>query len=242
MPAETRLLETPVYREYPTFEYALGAEAYARFSAFNGRACTVLPDNAPGGAVFAVFVADDHASLPILQAAYPDGAVVATQSRGAQPYALLFQVPPGSRAQAALAGSPLGVFGSLLELTGFEADADAGAAAPGATLQLTLAWRMTESTAAQYTQFVHLIGPAQPDGSVVYAQRDAGPCDNSVATWQWPAGDLLVDRVPLALPPDLPAGTYQLNVGWYDANTLQRLPLDGGGDSLTLREIEIATP
>jgi 4-amino-4-deoxy-L-arabinose transferase-like glycosyltransferase len=52
-------------------------------------------------------------------------------------------------------------------------------------------------------------------------------------TREWRPGQAIPDRVSLALPPDLPAGEYWIEVGLYDAGdpVLSRLPLgDGSGD------------
>jgi hypothetical protein len=38
----------------------------------------------------------------------------------------------------------------------------------------------------------------------------------------------------LALPPDLPAGSYTLLTGFYDARDGTRLPTTGGADALPL--------
>jgi hypothetical protein len=32
----------------------------------------------------------------------------------------------------------------------------------------------------------------------------------------WQAGELVTEQVTLALPDELPPGSYDLNVGWYD--------------------------
>ena len=40
-------------------------------------------------------------------------------------------------------------------------------------------------------------------------------------------GQVIEDRVPLALPADLPPGVYRLRLGLYTADDGRRLPLDG---------------
>jgi hypothetical protein len=72
---------------------------------------------------------------------------------------------------------------------------------------------------------VHVLGPPQANGSTIYAQRDSEPCDNSYPTWQWQPGELIVESVNVPLPADLPAGTYDIAVGWYDSLTQVRFPL-----------------
>ena len=59
----------------------------------------------------------------------------------------------------------------------------------------------------------------------------------------WQANDRLTQRYTIVLPEDLDPGTYQIEIGWYDAETTQRWPctLDGEtiGDRLLLPGIEI---
>jgi hypothetical protein len=59
----------------------------------------------------------------------------------------------------------------------------------------------------------------------------------------WQQGDLIQQVYTISLPTDLAPGTYQVEVGWYDADTLQRWPcsVDGErvGDRLLLPEVEM---
>jgi len=114
-------------------------------------------------------------------------------------------------------------------------------------VQVTLAWEMLRTTPADFKTFVHILGPAQADGSPLYAQLDAQPCDNAYPTWQWAQGEILIDRVSINLPESVKPGTFQLSVGWYDAVTLQRLAAtdDTGlslGDSVALQVIRVEAP
>lgn len=104
------------------------------------------------------------------------------------------------------------------------------------SLTVLLAWRAHTRPAADYTVFVHLLGP---EGQRV-AQSDAFP------TWlfpqptsQWPPGQTVLDRHILLLPGDLPPGRYTLQAGLYDGQTLARLPLAGGDEVVTLTQIEL---
>jgi hypothetical protein len=54
---------------------------------------------------------------------------------------------------------------------------------------------------------------------------------------EWRPSQIIPDRVMLAIPPDLPAGDYQIEIGLYDASdpALPRLSLgDGSGDRAIL--------
>ena len=88
---------------------------------------------------------------------------------------------------------------------------------PGGPI-LRLYWQVIRRPAADWTIFVHLIGP---DGRMLTA-FDHLPLDGLCPTSQWPAGALLIDRSKLVLPADLPAGAYQLEVGLYEPASGQR--------------------
>jgi hypothetical protein len=244
-PPETALYETPVGREWLTFEFGLGPERFEDFRDFNGRECLVLPALPAGGARYAVVTAEDTASLPALQAAFPGGRLLAEYALGGTPYAAIFDVPPGSAAQVTPAHELQADFAVALRLRGYTLESDA--LSPGTDLRLTVTWELRQPTPADLHTFVHVLGPIRADGSPLYAQSDSGPCDNAYPTWQWAAGELLVDRLAVPVPADTPPGQYRLNVGWYDSATLQRLEVfdpagEPLGDSLELHAIDITAP
>ncbi|UCC61955.1 MAG: hypothetical protein JSV36_14335, partial [Anaerolineae bacterium] len=67
-------------------------------------------------------------------------------------------------------------------------------------------------------------------------QVRAGQDRLDVATAGWHEGDTLVQVHYLTLAGDAAVGEYQLEIGWYDAGTLVRLPvLDRQGRKLADR-------
>jgi hypothetical protein len=88
---------------------------------------------------------------------------------------------------------------------------------PGRPLTLHVVWQIVQKTGTPYKNFIHLLGAPKPDGNIVYAQRDSQPCNDTVATTGWTAGDLLVQDTTLDLAADLPSGAYTLQTGWYDS-------------------------
>ncbi len=98
---------------------------------------------------------------------------------------------------------------------------DEGPLRPMDVLHLGLSWRSLERMGSDYTVFVHLIDEEER----VWAQRDGQPVGGSRSTSSWEPGEEIRDSHGLALPPDIPAGEYQLELGLYDATTGQRLPL-----------------
>ncbi len=93
----------------------------------------------------------------------------------------------------------------LLALAGYQAEESENQVA------LTLYWRALGPIPDDYTHFVHLLDPAT--GRPV-AQHDAMPVNNSYPTSQWVVGEIVADPAVLNLA-DLPAGRYQIAVGFY---------------------------
>ncbi len=108
-------------------------------------------------------------------------------------------------------------------------DLAATALSPGDSIELTLYWQMQFETDASYIVFAHVINEA---GELV-AQNDGLPSDGLRPTFDWQVGYFDWDPWPIQLPDDLPAGEYQLLVGMYDADTIERLPtVDPFGEPL----------
>jgi hypothetical protein len=237
-----RLIETPVDRSYPTFEYTLGREPFGRFESFNGRECFVAPAVTATVTDYAIITAEDSASVPALLAAFPNARQTAFISPAGAAYATVYEVPAGWTAQVVPRHPGDALYGGIIRLVGNDL-ATAGAQA-GTVLRLPLVWRLEQRTTADLRRFVHVIGPAKADGSTIYAQHDSAPCDNSVPTWQWQAGEIMVESVKVDLPPDVPAGNYGVFAGWYDSGSLQRLTAADAsgkelGDTVELGTIQV---
>lgn len=72
-----------------------------------------------------------------------------------------------------------------------------------------------------YTVFVHLL---DGNGRIV-AQRDGQPGDGFYPTSIWDPGEVVPDEYAIIVPPDLPAGDYEVVVGMYYFPTGERLPI-----------------
>lgn len=108
------------------------------------------------------------------------------------------------------------------------------APAPGAVMRLTLFWQGNVPQAAKV--FVHL----RDGNNATVAQADHFIYNGKVPTSRWPSlfesSDTLRDGATLALPPDLPPGTYRLVVGFYHPETFERLGVvnDQSGESAVI--------
>jgi hypothetical protein len=92
---------------------------------------------------------------------------------------------------------------------------------PGETINVLLKWRGLKPWEADYTAFVHLVGP---DGKL-HGQIDTWPVQGTLPTSSWAAGQAVTDPYPVTLQAGAPAGRYQIEVGWYLLATLRRLPV-----------------
>ena len=99
---------------------------------------------------------------------------------------------------------------------------------------LRLDWSAESPLEENYSTFVHLRGP---DGALV-AQHDSWPAIGSRPTPTWQPGELILDYHWVDLPPSLPSGTYEVSVGMYHTDTVQRLqllePAQANVDSVSL--------
>ncbi len=98
-----------------------------------------------------------------------------------------------------------------------------GAASPGERIPLTLVWQAQTTPTADYAIFVQLRDAANN----TLASADHQPYQGLIPTSHWPAGGVIQEVVWLSLPTNLPPGSYNLYVGLYHPDTLERLPLQG---------------
>ncbi len=103
-----------------------------------------------------------------------------------------------------------GDFGpGVAELVGYAVTPEPRAGEP---FTVTLYWRAGETGDTPYSVFVHVTPPDAP--APLAAQHDGWPALGAKPTNTWVAGEIIADAHPL---PGVPAGTYQLRVGLYDA-------------------------
>ena len=113
----------------------------------------------------------------------------------------------------------------------------------GGTLTMSLALRADASNMPARTVFLHLLSQ---DGTRV-AQVDKPPLEGIYPSTVWSAGEAVRDEYALALPADLPSGTYTVAMGIYDSATVERLiatDADGArqlNDMSPLQQITVTT-
>jgi hypothetical protein len=99
-------------------------------------------------------------------------------------------------------------------------------AQPGDPLEVHLTWRALGKIDAYYSVYVKLFDGQ--DNAV--AAWDGQPQNGEAPTLLWVPDEAIQDVVTLAIPEDVPAGVYHLEVGMYRAQDLARcLTLDADG-------------
>jgi uncharacterized membrane protein len=147
----------------------------------------------------------------------------------------VFGMPTGSPAPREFSRPPMQTaldvsLGDEIRLLGYDmASPTCTVSAEGDTdcsLELVLYWQAQRAMGTDYSVFVHVVGP---DGRI-WGQRDTGPDAGAYPTRRWAAGEVVADPLRVTLPPDIPAGTFDVTVGMYRPDTGQRLPaLTAGG-------------
>ncbi|VAW32478.1 hypothetical protein MNBD_CHLOROFLEXI01-3711, partial [hydrothermal vent metagenome] len=106
-------------------------------------------------------------------------------------------------------------------------------ASPGDTVNVTFQWESLAKAEESYTIFVHLIDAA----NVPYVFLDYTPLGGSSPThlWipKWLPGQQFIDPYRLTIPPDLPPGTYFIEVGLYEMVSGRRLHISDSAGNLT---------
>jgi hypothetical protein len=96
------------------------------------------------------------------------------------------------------------------------------------TLDITLWWSSNAAIAQDYKLFVHL-APLTTTEPV--RQVDRYTLDGRYPTGMWLPREVVTEKVRIDLSA-LPAGVYQLAVGWYDPQTLMRLAAVSSGGNV----------
>ncbi len=129
-------------------------------------------------------------------------------------------------------------FGDLIWLEG--SSAQPVEVRPGDSIPITLYWRAQQEIPVNYTVFVHLLGEQlNPQANnFLWGQVDSEPQEGRSPTSSWVAGQSILDSYQVQLSPDAPSGDYQIEVGWYDHTTGERLRV-GETDAVLLGSFRV---
>jgi len=117
---------------------------------------------------------------------------------------------------------PLGInLGDRVTLLGYDLQRREG------EIFLTFYWQARREMGEDYTVFVHLL-----DGEEIVAQADSQPQDGDYPTSIWDEGEVVIDEHRLTTG-ELSPGEYDLWVGIYLLETMERLPvIDTQGEKM----------
>ena len=78
----------------------------------------------------------------------------------------------------------------------------------------------------------------------MWGQHDSEPLNGGYPTHQWFVGEIILDRHCLQVDPNAPPGVYQIEIGMYILETMERLAVrdaDGRpvGDRILLSKIRV---
>ncbi|MAT99098.1 MAG: hypothetical protein CL608_18285 [Anaerolineaceae bacterium] len=102
-------------------------------------------------------------------------------------------------------------------------------------LELTFYWRAVQEMETSYKIFLHIYDPERDE---LVSQLDTYPVNWTYFTNQWQAGEIVEDQIRLPLQ-DLPAGNYQLFIGFYDEESGERLATNYPDNSVPLTNFNI---
>lgn len=111
--------------------------------------------------------------------------------------------------------------GNAIVLRGYDVPRTA---APGETISVTLHWEVRDAPGVPLTAFVHLW---RPGDNAPLAQHDGVPRQGWYPTTVWQRKDSVPDTHLLAIPDDMPPGTYPLWAGLYRTKDGVRLAVTG---------------
>ena len=97
--------------------------------------------------------------------------------------------------------------------------------AAGDTVTITLAVRAQAPQKKAYSAFVHLHGEPTPyEGGTLWANSSQWLCPSYPAP-EWRPDEVIVQTIPLQLPAETPAGSYEVAIGLFESPAGPRLPL-----------------
>jgi 4-amino-4-deoxy-L-arabinose transferase-like glycosyltransferase len=107
--------------------------------------------------------------------------------------------------------------GESVILLGYDVDPTVRA---GDILELILYWQCVGQMDESYAVFTHLLDR----DSGIRGQLDGVPVGSEAPTTSWIEGEMIADRYGIPVDAEAATGEYVLEIGMYDADTLQRLP------------------
>jgi hypothetical protein len=93
-------------------------------------------------------------------------------------------------------------------------------------LPVTLCWQAMSKMSSSHVTFVHLLDSSWS----LVSQVDEIPGHGAYPTTGWLPGEYLCFDYNLPIPENLAQGQYAIEVGVYDSQSLERLPLNSSSE------------
>lgn len=111
---------------------------------------------------------------------------------------------------------------------------------PSGELVVWAYWQPLRQTPTPLKTFVHLVGGINPQtGAPLWAQDDHEPQNIGGITQHWQTDTVYRDVFTLSNVSSIPAGTYNLLIGMYDAQSGTRVPLADGSDAFLIGSVTL---
>ncbi len=160
---------------------------------------------------------DRHYEQIVFQQPLPRWELVHADRKFIFDYCVFRVYPKGQGSPPMSPLSQIGV-GSQIQLLGYHVSLENIPSGKG--VDLALHWRARERVEGNYKVFTHLLNPE----GTLHSQHDDQPLYGFWPTGAWEPGQTLVDHHHLPLG-DAASGVYRLEVGLYDGETMERLPI-----------------
>jgi hypothetical protein len=238
LPGEETLYLTPRDANHPTIAFALTTQVKGAPQpvSFDGR--SLFPVAADLTAVperYLVISHEDFRTPLLLPEVLPAAHIAeAWQDWQGQPYAQLYERPPQTAPQRPPQNRLTATLGDGIRIAGF--DVQPAALKAGEILYLQLHWQVDAPPTTDWTVFTHVITQSADGMPSVIAGKDSRPGNGSLPTMRWRAGWRILDEYQIALPADLPPGTYGLQIGLYEPGG-RHLPAES--ERLSLGEVTL---
>ncbi|MDY7041024.1 MAG: glycosyltransferase family 39 protein, partial [Chloroflexota bacterium] len=118
-------------------------------------------------------------------------------------------------------------FNHQVAFLGYEYVSETLPIAPQGTLELLTYWQVLKPATPPLSIFVHLL---DAHSAVVGAYDGL-----SVSPASWEPGDIFIQLHSLSIAPDVPSGEYQVELGFYSPDTMQRLLILQAGEAVADR-------
>ena len=217
-PANEQILFSSDYSEHYTVLWALAGRP---FSSFDGRRLAVLPDPRSPASYGVVAAPGQFSLLEFYPKARP---LVTLYDWDQRPYAQVFHIPAGAVPTIHPQHTLDAQVGDAVRVLGYDLTRQ------GERIELKVYWNVERTLQENYTVFVHLIGPANPQSeSIIWSQDDAQPGHGTFPTSRWREGQTIIDSYILEIPTNAPAGALQVELGMYLLSSGTRLPVSLNG-------------